>query len=131
MKHDNDAAIQEHTQRALNRSVTDLPPATQQRLHEARQRALSPSRKAWHWQPMVAMACSLCAVALLWWQIPSVSTPEDPTLFTHHNEEAIDAFTYLTTLDETEQEIVADLEFALWLSLQSDAELDDDVSKRG
>lgn len=129
MKHDSDSSIQEQTNRALNRQTATLPTATRQRLADARQRALRAGRKPWYWQPQFATACSVLVLTLVWWQLPDTTHIEEQQLVSQHNEDAIDAFTYLTTLDETEQDIVADLEFAMWLSQQS--ELDHDLPERG
>jgi len=112
---------------ALNSSVDPLSPNVEKRLQQARLAALDAQPKPWFrfqapWLGW-SLAASLCLAIYL--NIGPQQTPE----LTSNSE--LDAFILMTSLDETELDIIEDLEFAYWISQQLNAEDTASASHRG
>ncbi|MDX1450964.1 MAG: hypothetical protein R3183_00300 [Oleiphilaceae bacterium] len=130
MTHKKQDQTQTLTSRALDQSVEGLPSETRQALNQARQRAMAARQRQWTFHPLLAMACSLALVGLLWVNLTGDETATPADLALNDSLDAVDTFTYLTVLDDTEHEIVEELEFAIWLSQELETGGADDLSER-
>jgi len=120
--------VAQNANSALDQSISHLPPNVESRLQTARKIALTKQRKpAFKFNanmPSVVfntrvlstgLAFSFCLT--LFWMInsqeTSIKTPEIVQAGPQNN---IEAFILLSSLDETELDIIEDLEFVYWLS---------------
>lgn len=108
---DND--LEQQAKRALDQSEQQVPDSVRAALAEARSKALAqaaPRPKSNWLTPSLAAAASTVLALGIWFatQGPTVNAPLD----------SMELMVSLAELDETEWELVDDLEFAIWLSEQ-------------
>lgn len=120
----NEQDLHQHANKALDESTQTLSPDVQRQLNEARQKAIL-SRDAdqtvssnWISRPAFgfATAASVCLAIIL--SLPNEQEIDSPLAVNQH----LDDLLLLSQLDNTDLEIVEDLEFAYWLSEQLDHE---------
>lgn len=111
-KHD----LKSQIKAVLDKSESELPDSVQAKLAEARSQALlakEKSNQTWT-REWVAMAACVALVVPIWFGMKS-TTPERLIPAS-----GLDLMVSFAELDDEEWELVDDLEFALWLSEQSD-----------
>lgn len=133
-----------HTSAALDKSVEALSPEVNARLKNARMTALNPKPKFWLLDREIvtskylgaSLAFGLCL--MVFWTIrpdsfsfmPEINVPINSSFdsafnFSGSNSElasSLSEFILLSSLDETELEVVEDIEFAYWLSQEFEHE---------
>lgn len=127
----NQHELEQDARQALNSSVDELSPEIQRRLQQARSAALEAQPKPRLRFPNVwlgwGLTASLCAAVYL--SVGSQTEPQyTPELASNSK---LEAFILMTSLDETELEIIEDLEFAYWISQQLDEDTSASASHRG
>lgn len=120
-KHISENQINHHSKMVLDKSVDELSPELQSRLSVARHAALERLSEQCS-SPVLSMVNTktLCAglafslLALLIWPLLEPSPISDtPSMASNIR---LDEFILLTTLDETDLDVIEDIDFAYWLS---------------
>ena len=131
-KQNNQKNIPEHSASALDKSIEGLSPEICERLEAARKIALAstpnsqsnpkPTNKVYTWfknldatilKPLsTGLAFSFC-LAVFWAILPSDTSQKTPNMASSPD---LSAFILFNTLDETERDIIEDIEFAYWLA---------------
>ena len=112
----NTEELEQKSRQALEQSIERLSPELQKRLLAARQTALQARPKPW-WQNSWlgwGLAASL-SLGVLLTTVPERS-PEQAS------NSALDEFILLASMDDTDLEIIEDIEFADWLSQAFESE---------
>lgn len=134
-----DQKLAEQTVEALDASIEQLSPDISTRLKAARRTALAVQEKPeinqnWHqfqfFSPKTLSAGLALSVCLLvfWNLLPLNSQQQTPTFASSQN---LSAFILLSTLDETELDIIEDIEFAYWLAQELETQGSSDTSSLG
>jgi len=125
----NDQQITEKTNAALDESVENISPTVQSSLDQARSVAVE---KIEHRQPSVlnirslfdlrilsaAVACSFFAFLIL--PLISIQNTEQNVTDLLSSNSGLSELILLNTFDETELDVIEDIEFAYWLSQELD-----------
>ena len=134
-----DQILAEQTVEALDASIEKLSPDISTRLKAARRTALAVQEKPeinqnWHQFQFFSsktlsagLALSVCLL-VFWNLIPLNSQQQTPTFASSQN---LSAFILLSTLDETELDIIEDIEFAYWLAQELETQGSSDTSSLG
>ena len=130
----------ENTNSALDKSVESLSPNVQSRLQQARENAVNHQiqaksfanlyayfiRQSFTTQAMEA-GMAFCLLALV--IVPFISSIKETTIEPSlaRSNSVIDEFILLSNFDDTELEVIEDIEFAYWLSQELEDE--DDIDR--
>ncbi len=115
----NENEIEKKAIHALDDSLDEISPEVRQGLYEARQKALSTKSKPWFQQPAVGWAVAAGVSGLLFVNyFPQQQEGISEANASLASDVDIEDLMFLSSLDETDLDIMQDLEFSYWLSEQ-------------